>query len=66
MRDIESKYSEGEITSKTEANFTSITNSDVKSKTELNVTSKIEKAEEREAFLAMARRNASLMFSKYL
>jgi hypothetical protein len=66
MRKIESKYSGGDITSKTGTGFTSITKGDVTSKTKFDVTSKADVSAEREGFLTTARRNASLIFSKYL
>ena len=66
MNNIKSLYN-GKITSEHQtAEITSKTPSDFVSKTELNVYSDIEESTEREAFLATAKRNAALMFSKYL
>ena len=53
---ISSKAATSEITSKTEM--------DIHSTTELDIRS--EYMQERDAFLCTAKRNASLMFSKYL
>ena len=46
--------------------MTSQTTSDAQSKSNIKVDSDIEAATERAAFLATAKRNASVMFSKYL
>ncbi len=66
MTKIESKYQQRDISSKTESNITSKTEFHIESKTKLDVTSNIEEERERKAFIATAKRNASIMFSKYL
>lgn len=64
MNDITSKH-KGSISSKTTGSqITSKTDLDVRSTTEQNVRSQY--MEERDAFLCTAKRNAALMFSKYL
>lgn len=64
MNDITSKH-KGSISSKTTGSqITSKTDLDVRSTTEQNIRSQY--MEERDAFLCTAKRNAALMFSKYL
>jgi hypothetical protein len=67
MNDIKSQY-DGKITSEhSSPEITSITKSAIESKVDLNIQSEFEnKEEEKAAFLATARRNASLMFAKHL
>ena len=66
MNEIKSTY-KGHFTSKTtKTQITSKTTSDIQSKSNIKVDSDIEAATERAAFLATAKRNASVMFSKYL
>ena len=66
MNEIKSTY-KGQFTSKaTKTQFTSKTTSNILSKSNIKVNSDIEAATERAAFLATAKRNASVMFSKYL
>ena len=67
MNDIKSLYS-GKITSEHPSQgITSITSSDIESQTDLNVRSEFkDRDEERAAFLATAKRNAGIMFTKYL
>ena len=66
MNEIKSIY-RGKFTSETtKTKITSKTTSDIQSKSCIKVDSDIEAATERAAFLATAKRNASVMFSKYL
>lgn len=66
MSNINSQY-KGKLVSMHEGSkMTSTTVSDLKSKTDLHVISDAEAAAERAAFLTTAKRNASIMFAKYL
>ena len=66
MSKVTSQY-KGKIVSEHHATkLTSKSASRVESKTKLHVTSDVEAAAERAAFLATAKRNASIMFAKYL
>ncbi len=66
MSNINSQYTGHFVSQGRKRDMKSITTSDIASKMELNVTSDVEAAAERAAFLATAKRNASIMFAKYL
>lgn len=66
MGNINSQY-KGKIMSEHHvSDITSITKSDIQSKSNIKVTSDADAAVEREAFLTTAKRNAAIMFAKYL
>lgn len=67
MNEIRSQYT-GKITSEHPLQkITSTTKSDIASKADLDVRSEFKnKEEERAAFLTTAKRNAGIMFAKYL
>ena len=66
MNKINSQY-KGKVASEHQtAKIKSSTVSHVVSKSNLHVSSDIEEARERAAFLTTAKRNASIMFAKYL
>lgn len=66
MSHLESK-SNRRVSSKTEANTVeSKTEFKVESKSHFQLNSELEAATERAAFLTTAKRNASIMFAKYL
>ena len=67
MNEIRSQYN-GKITSEHPSQkITSTTKSDFTSKADLDVRSEFkDKEEERAAFLTTAKRNAAIMFAKYL
>ena len=64
MNDITSKHKSSISSKTTGSQITSKTDLDVRSTTEQNIRSQY--MEERDAFLCTAKRNAALMFSKYL
>lgn len=66
MSNIKSQYKGGVISECKATDIKSTTQSDVQSKTNVKVVSDIEAAKEREAFLTTAKRNAAIMFAKYL
>ena len=66
MNDIKSIYKDSIMSKTGKSQITSKTSTNIQSKSSMNVISDIEAATERAAFLATAKKNASMMFSKYL
>lgn len=66
MSNIDSLYKGKIVSEHNPLKVTSKTDSHVQSKTDLNIVSDAEVAAERAAFLTTAKRNASIMFAKYL
>lgn len=66
MSNIESKNPSHITSTASSTTIESKTKSNVTSKTDLHIESELDAATERAAFLTTAKRNASVIFSKYL
>ena len=66
MDGIKSIYKDNIVSKANSLEITSKTSTNIQSKSNVCVVSDIEAAAERAAFLATAKKNASMMFSKYL
>ena len=66
MGNIDSLYKGKIVSEHTPSKVTSKTGSHVQLRTDLNILSDAEAAAEKAAFLTTAKRNASIMFAKYL